>query len=149
MILYHASDVEGIKTLRPQVANHKNAYVYLSAKREDVLIYLVNPVRKFCMDNNIPPDNGGGWHRFATRRFNGKVDIFLELWPNEFEEIYGRTPSYFYKVEKNDDCEPLNARELPSTSFYVCKKPIAVKSVEVIADTLKDGKTGQGYFGKV
>lgn len=138
MILYHASDVEGIKTLKPQIANHNEAYVYLSTNKENVSIYLVNPIRKFCLDNNISPEKGNGWYRIGIRFHDiGGPCIIPELWPNEFEEIYAHTPSYFYKVEKNDDCKPLNAKELSALPYYVCSKPIDVKSVEVVPDTLK------------
>lgn len=140
MILYHASDVEGLTELTPQTSNHKNPYVYLSTNKESIFIYLVNPVRKFCLENNIEIEKGHTCNRLALRGWDKQKNAqrLYEYWPNAFEEIFKGTPSFFYEVEKNEDCKPLVANEFKSDSgFYVCSKPIAVKNVERISDTYK------------
>ncbi len=138
MILYHASDVEGITKLRPQVANHQKAYIYLSTKKELIYVYLVNPVKNFCEKNNIEIESGHTCQRWALRSWDKEkgVPMLYEWWPNSFEDVYKGTKSFFYQVEANEDCQPLIAPEFPNNhSFYICPKPIAVKQVEVIDDT--------------
>ena len=47
---FHASQVKGIKVLEPRISNHNIPLVYLSAKRENTLVYLSNAVEKFCKE---------------------------------------------------------------------------------------------------
>lgn len=43
---YHASQTGGIRCLQPRVSNHRIPLVYLSAKRENVLVCLSNAMEK-------------------------------------------------------------------------------------------------------
>ena len=47
---YHASKTAGLVCLEPRVSNHGIPLVYLSSKRENVLVYLSNAVEKFCRE---------------------------------------------------------------------------------------------------
>lgn len=48
-ILYHASPVPHLTELIPHISNHKKPLVYLSDRRESVLVYLSNPVERHCL----------------------------------------------------------------------------------------------------
>ena len=48
MLCYHASPIADITTLEPRISNHGSPLVYVSQKRENVLVYLSNAVEKFC-----------------------------------------------------------------------------------------------------
>ncbi len=134
MILYHASDVLGIEELRPTVSNHKNAYIYLCDKQEDICVYLVNPIRKFCLDNNIKVEEQ--YRRWALRTLDKErnVPLLLEWWPNAFEDVYKGVPACFYCVEKDDDCIPLEDNSFCNVSYYISSKPMKVKEVIEIPD---------------
>ena len=43
-ILYHASQIVGIKILEPRVSNQNIPLIYFSGKRENTLVYLSNAV---------------------------------------------------------------------------------------------------------
>ena len=44
---FHASNVEGIKRLVPNVSSHNKPLVYFTTKRENSLVYLTNAVEKY------------------------------------------------------------------------------------------------------
>ena len=138
MILYHASEIEGITELRPNVANHKNEYVYLSERRKTTCVYLVNPIRKFCLENNIICDR---YDRFAVSGWDQEkhCPCLYEWWPNAFNEIYKGTRAFFYCVEKTDDLIPLEELDpkFKNSRYWVSSKPVQVDHVQEIPDVLE------------
>ncbi len=53
IMYYHASQIKGIKVLEPKVSNHNIPLVYLSEKRENTLVYLINAIEKFCKEKSF------------------------------------------------------------------------------------------------
>ena len=53
IIYYHASQVGGISILEPRVSNHNIPLIYLSKKRENVLVYLSNAIEKYCKEKGM------------------------------------------------------------------------------------------------
>ncbi len=49
-MFFHASPVSGIQVLEPNISNHGISRVYLSKKRENVLVYLSNAIEKYCSE---------------------------------------------------------------------------------------------------
>ena len=52
-MLYHASSVEGIEVLQPRIADNGMPLIYFSRKRENVLVYLVNAVERYCRETGF------------------------------------------------------------------------------------------------
>jgi hypothetical protein len=50
---YHASPIKDLKILEPRISNHGVPLVYLSKKRENVLVYLSNAVEKYCKETGF------------------------------------------------------------------------------------------------
>lgn len=49
-MFYHASNVAGIQTLIPHASGHEKPLVYFSTKKENTLVYLSNPVERYCRE---------------------------------------------------------------------------------------------------
>ena len=56
---YHASPTKDLTTLEPRISNHGVPMVYLSRKRENVLVYLSNAVEKYCKETGF--EHVGKW----------------------------------------------------------------------------------------
>lgn len=67
-MLYHASPFPNIKTLTPHPSNHGKPLIYLSSKRENVLVYLSNAVEKCCREHGF--SHSGSYHKWASYGFN-------------------------------------------------------------------------------
>ena len=50
---YHASSIKDLSTLEPHISNHDIPLIYLSKKRENVLVYLSNAIQKYCIDQGF------------------------------------------------------------------------------------------------
>ena len=86
-LLYHASPVKGITRLEPHVSNHGKALVYLSDRRENVLVYLSNAVEKHCRENGFVWN--GSWHKWASYGFAKDGRLLLEeYYPNATMDTY-------------------------------------------------------------
>lgn len=67
-LLYHASPVPNLTELTPHVSNHGKPLVYLSDRRESVLVYLSNPVERHCKRTGFPHE--GPFYKFASYGFS-------------------------------------------------------------------------------
>ena len=73
---YHASQVQGITTLEPRISNHGIPLVYLSRKRENVLVYLSNAIEKYCRETGFAYD--GVWQKWGQYGFGPDGRLCLE-----------------------------------------------------------------------
>lgn len=96
---YHASQTAGITQLEPRVSNHGKALVYLSEKRENVLVYLSNAVEKYCKETGFP-HTSPSWSKWGPYGFaaDGRQQID-EYYPNALEETYRGVSGYLYQAE--------------------------------------------------
>ncbi len=96
-MFYHASNVAGIQTLIPHASGHGKPLVYFSTKKENTLVYLSNPVEKYCKEIGFEPSDR--YYRFMSYRFteDNLLEI-LEYWPNALEETYKGVSGYIYAV---------------------------------------------------
>ena len=62
---FHASPIEGIKILKPQISEHGVPLIYFSKKRENVLVYLSNAIEKYCKETVKPNGNWGDEMRIS------------------------------------------------------------------------------------
>ena len=84
---YHASPIANIKILEPRISNHDVPLVYLSAKRENVLVYLSNAVEKYCKETGF--SYTGNWSKWGPYGFDqsGKL-VMEEYYPDALFETY-------------------------------------------------------------
>jgi len=123
---YHATDVKDIKVLEPR---GEDGLVYFSTKRENVLVYLVNAVKKFCGDNGIEFE-GAHWGPYGFTE-DGRMRI-QEYYEGALEKTYKGVPAYIYfasAVEDSGDCKYI--RDVATS-----KTPVKVDGVEYVPDAL-------------
>lgn len=141
-MLYHASPTEGITTLLPHISNHDKPLVYLSSKRENVLVYLSNAVEKHCRETGFAWN--GPWYKWASYGFDNQGILVLEeYYPHALEETYRSVSGYLYSAEKSQSAEPM--KDIPHA--YSSSQPVAVDGCEFIPDAyealLKAEQDGQ------
>ena len=126
---YHASNVKGLKVLKPHVSMHGKSWVYFSDKKENVLIYLSNAVEKFIKDKyNRPMKEYKKWASYGFTK-DGRVRI-EEYYPNATELTFKGVEGYIYKVEELKDKQPLNGIK----NVFVTKEEVYICGVEKVED---------------
>ena len=73
---YHALPVVNITQLEPRISNHGIPLVYLSGKRENVLVYLSNAVEKYCRETGFSYE--GRWQKWGPYGFDKNGIVCLE-----------------------------------------------------------------------
>ena len=97
-MLYHASQTPNIAVLEPRVSNHGVPLVYLSRKRENVLVYLSNAIEKYCRETGFAYD--GVWRKWGPYGFDRDGILRLEeYYPNATVETYRGVSGYIYSAE--------------------------------------------------
>ena len=123
---YHGSQVPGLTVLEPRVSNHGTPLVYVSGKRENVLVYLSNAVEKHCREAGFSHD--GRWRKWASYGFeNGKL-VLEEYWPDATRETYQGVGGYLYTVEGNFTPQA----DIPDA--YTATEPVKVVACEWVPD---------------
>lgn len=99
---YHASPIKDLKTLEPRISNHGVPLVYLSKKRENVLVYLSNAVEKYCKETGFELNKK--WSKWGPYGFNENGILQLEeYYPNALEETYKGNAGYIYTAKDITD----------------------------------------------
>ncbi|MCL2221792.1 MAG: hypothetical protein FWC20_08470 [Oscillospiraceae bacterium] len=97
-MFYHASQTPGITVLKPRISNHGTALVYLSAKRQNVLVYLSNAVEKHC--KQVGFKHSGSYRKWASYGFTKDGVLHLdEYYPNATIDTYKGESGYIYSAE--------------------------------------------------
>lgn len=130
-MFYHASPIHCIEVLEPRVSNHGKPMVYLSKKRENVLVYLSNAIEKYCRETGFAQD--GPWHKWGSYGFREGKLCLDEYWPNALAETYAGVPGYIYAVESVPGGEPL--AEIPDAVYT--GEPVPVSGCEYVPDALE------------
>lgn len=126
-MLYHASQTSGIKILEPRISNHGKPLVYLSQKRENVLVYLSNAVEKHCRENGFAHDRV--YTKWGPYGFNSECVLVLdEYYPNATRETYEGVSGYIYSVSETG--KPME--DIPFA--FVTDKPVEVCGCEFVPD---------------
>ena len=127
-MFYHASPVGGIKILEPRVSNHDIPLIYLSKKRENVLVYLSNAVEKYCKETGF--SHSGKWTKWGPYGFQNGIQRIEEYYPNALKDTYQGVSGYIYSAGELELYDfPL---EIPDTA--VSDKPITVTHCEFVPD---------------
>lgn len=130
-MFYHASNVANIRTLIPFSSSHTKPLVYFSTKKENTLVYLSNPVERYCKEIGFEPSDR--YYRFMSYHFTEDNDLeILEYWPNALEETYKGVSGYIYATS-----------HIPSTQTidipYVIasETPVTIESFEYVPDAYR------------
>ena len=128
-MLYHASPIGGITTLEAHVSNHGKPLIYLSSRRENVLVYLSNAVEKHCRETGFVWD--GPWMKWASYGFTKDGILQLEeYYPNATHETYHGVSGYVYEVAVHEGAEP--QADIPCA--FTSEKPLPVAACTFIPD---------------
>lgn len=128
MLLFHATQTGGIDFLEPRLSTHGRPLVYFSDCRENVLVYLCNPVERFCREMGLPAQPS--YYKFASYGFTREGVLHLdEYWPNATEETYRGAAGYLYTVEEAE-VSPLP--DIPHA--FLSEKPVKTVGCEFVPD---------------
>ena len=126
---YHASQVKDIKILEPHVANHQKSLVYFSSKRENVLVYLSNPVEKFIKEkHNRQMKTYKKWAAYGFTE-DGRVRL-EEYYPNALIETFKGVSGYIYFVNNLDGYD--NIKDIKHV--FAVDSPVKVDGCEYVDD---------------
>ncbi len=117
MIYFHGSPIGNLKTLLPNVSNHKDAFVYFSSKRSVALLYTV---RK-------------NWYPYGFAGVNRIVE-YTEYYPNALGDIYAGKTGFIYEYDGEGIIEnPTNIY-----CAYVSRLPVSPTNEEAIEDVFQE-----------
>ena len=119
-MFYHASDAKNIKVLEPR---GEDGLVYFSTKRENVLVYLVNAVKKFCNDNGIRFE-GAHWGPYGFTK-EGLLQI-EEYYEGALEKTYKGMSAYIYSVNNVEDSG--DCKYIKNVAVFFCMNKSAIIS---------------------
>ncbi|MEY8310737.1 hypothetical protein AALA61_01860 [Oscillospiraceae bacterium 42-9] len=127
-MFFHASPVSGIQVLEPNISNHGISRVYLSRKRENVLVYLSNAIEKYCKETGFAHE--GPWQKWASYGFyEGKLRLD-EYYPNAIWDTYKDVSGYIYAA----DTVPGGEEQEDIPDAIVTGEPVPVLDCEYVPD---------------
>lgn len=130
---YHASNIGGLKVLKPHISNHGKSLVYFSSKRENILVYLSNAVEKHIKDkHNRALKKYEKWASYGITE-DGRVRI-EEYYPNAMIETFKGASGYIYSVNNIADAKPLRGIK----DVYITQDEVAVDGCEYVADAYEE-----------
>lgn len=127
-MFYHASTISNIQTLIPFSSGHAKPLVYFSTKKENTLVYLSNPVEKYCKEIGFEPSDR--YYRFMSYRFTkDNILEILEYWPNALEETYAGVSGYIYATSYISNPQIIDIPHVTASEI-----PVNIESFEYIPD---------------
>lgn len=128
-MFFHASPNKGIEILEPRISNHGMPLIYFSTKRQNVLVYLSNPIEKYCKETGF--DYSGNWYKMAPYGFNKDgIQRIDEYYPNALTDTYKGVSGYIYSVETITD----SGYKVQIPDAATSSVPVKVMSCEYIPD---------------
>ena len=130
-LYYHASSVPGIKQLEPAVSEHGVPLVYLSRKRENVLVYLSNAVEKYCRETGF--EYNGRYRKWGPYGFGSDGILYLEeYYPDALGKTYKGVSGYIYIADDITD----SGFDTGITDTITSSVPVEVSAAEFVPDAL-------------
>lgn len=128
-MFYHASSIKGLKILVPNVSNHGRPFVYMSSKRENVLVYLSNAVEKYCREAGLV--YSGVYYRWASYGFNSDGILVLEeYYLNATADTYKGVSGFIYTADKPENYT--NQVDIPFS--VISESPVKIAGCEEVPD---------------
>lgn len=124
---YHASQTPELKELIPHISNHQKSLVYLSSKRENVLVYLSNAVEKHCKEIGYITDSYTKWASYGFEKGILRLD---EYYPNATIDTYKGVSGYIYSSNNVD----LMEKQLDIPFAFTTTVNVKVDDCEFIPD---------------
>lgn len=121
MILYHGSNISGIKVLEPKLADHDRPYVYMTTIEIVAGFYLVNAVERPYY-----------WFPYGFDK-EGNV-VYHELYPNALREVSEGRSGTIYIVDA-DEKDVIPFKNIPCARLGIV--PMKVISYTKIDDCYK------------
>lgn len=142
-MLFHASPIPNLTELLPHVSNHGVPLVYLSEKRENVLVYLSNAVEKCCREEGF--EHSGVFAKWGSYGFNSEGILVLdEYYPNATYETYKGVNGYIYSVSAIGD-----TADFESVPFAkVSREAVRAEDCEYVHDAYEALKVAEAA-GKI
>lgn len=142
-MLFHASPIPNLTELLPHVSNHGIPLVYLSEKRENVLVYLSNAVEKCCREEGF--EHSGVFTKWGSYGFNSEGILVLdEYYPNATYETYKGVNGYIYSVPAIGDIA-----DFESVPFAkVSREAVRAEDCEYVHDAYEALKVAEAV-GKI
>ena len=126
---YHASKVKGLSVLEPNVSMHEKPLVYLSRKRENVLIYLSNAIEKFCRESGFVYD--GVYQKWGPYGFDEDGIIRIEeYYPDALRSSMQGESGYIYSIKE----AKLSDFDTGISDVVVSEKTVRVDGCEYVED---------------
>lgn len=91
MLLYHGSNVTGLKQLNPNLADHDRPYVYLTTLETVAALYLCNAVERPYY-----------WFPYGFENGND-IPVYHELYPNALRQVSEGVSGCIYVVDASED----------------------------------------------
>ena len=130
---YHASQTADIKVLEPRVSNHNKPLIYMSTKRENVLVYLSNAIEKCCKEKGFVHE--GKWHKWGSYGFTSEGILSLEeYYPNALEDTYKGVSAYIYYAERM----PSLVEDIQISNAVATTEPVPVDGCEIVSDAYEE-----------
>jgi hypothetical protein len=144
---FHASKIPSLTVLKPNISNHGEPLVYLSRKRENVLVYLTNAVEKHCKSTGFQHNNI--YKTWGSYGFTESGILRLEeYYPNATIDTYNNESGYIYSVEYTENYR--NQTDIPYAVVSECE--VAVTNCEYIPNAyeaiLKAVENGEIFLQK-
>ena len=126
---YHASKVKGLSVLEPNVSMHEKPLVYLSRKRQNVLIYLSNAIEKFYRESGFVYD--GVYQKWGPYGFDEDGIIRIEeYYPDALRSSMQGESGYIYSIKE----AKLSDFDTGICDVVVSEKTVRVDGCEYVED---------------
>ncbi|MBS7262638.1 MAG: hypothetical protein KIG36_03405 [Eubacteriales bacterium] len=97
-MLFHGSLTGGLNRLEPKTEEESGRTLWFSEKRENVLVYLADPIGRYCRETGFPIRQDRS--KFATYGFTPEGLLqFDEYYPDALADTYRGQSGWIYSVK--------------------------------------------------
>ena len=132
MLLYHGSNVTGLKQLKPNLADHDRPYVYLTTLETVAALYLCNAVER-------------PYYWFPYGFENGSnIPVYHELYPDALRQVSKGVSGCIYVVDADEDqfipFKNIPCARLGTVPLDVADKIDVPDAFELLQNYIRNGK---------
>lgn len=132
MLLYHGSNITGLKQLKPNLADHDRPYVYLTTLETVAALYLCNAVER-------------PYYWFPYGFENGsKIPVYHELYPDALRQVSEGVSGCIYIVDAGEE-QFIPFKNIPCARLGTAPLDVADKidvpdAFELLQNYIRNGK---------